>query len=58
MRSSFAAMDALPGKLGILDDEGNVIGVGCTDSSVYKDPPGVEDNCPTTGGDEIGTEGP
>jgi hypothetical protein len=42
----------------ILDDEGNVIGVGCTDASVYKDSPGVGDDCPTTDGDEIGTEGP
>ena len=42
----------------ILDDEGNVIGVGCTDSSIFKDGPGVDDDCPTTGGDEIGTEGP
>jgi hypothetical protein len=42
----------------ILDDEGNVIGVGCTDSSIYQDPPAAGIGCPTTGGDEIGQVGP
>lgn len=42
----------------ILDDDGNVIGVGCTDASIFKDSPGPGIGCPTTGGDEIGIVGP
>jgi hypothetical protein len=41
----------------VYDSEGNIIAVGCTDQSLYKDPP-TDPDCPTTGGDEIGTTSP
>lgn len=42
----------------VLDSEGNVIAIGCTDQSEYKDAPPPGSGCPTTGGDSIGTTSP